>query len=124
MIKYRDIAFVAYVVKNMTRSRKFYEGVLGLKLARKFSKDFVEYDIGHGTLALGHAPQFIKPSRDGSSAALEVADWDAALEHLKKKKVKFEIGPVEHLTCRMVGLRDPDGNFISLHQRKRTKSKK
>lgn len=123
MIKYRDIAFVAYVANNMARSRKFYEGVLGLKLARKFSKNFVEYDIGRGTLALGHAPDFIKPSRNGASVALEVVDLDAAVEHLKKKKIKIEVGPVDNPKCRMVGLRDPDGNFISLHQRKKTKAK-
>jgi len=123
MIKYRDIAFVAYVVNNMARSRKFYEGVLGLKLAREFSKDFVEYDIGRGTLALGHAPKFIKPSRNGASAVLEVVDLDAAVEHLKTKKVKFAVGPVDNPICRMVGIRDPDGNFISLHQRKKGKGK-
>jgi predicted enzyme related to lactoylglutathione lyase len=124
MIKYRDLAFVCYPVNNMTRARKFYEGVLGLKQGDKFSKSFVEYNIGHGTLALGYAPDFMKPSREGTSAALEVADLDVAVEHLRKKKIKIEIGPVDNPLCRMVGIRDPDGNFIALHQRKRTKPKK
>src|SRR6059036_3286592 len=31
MIRYREIAFVAYPVTDMARARKFYEGVLGLK---------------------------------------------------------------------------------------------
>ena len=85
MIKYRDIAFVAYVVNNMAKARKFYEGVLGLKLARKFSKDFVEYDIGRGTIALGHAPKFIKPSRNGSSAT-RVAGSSAAVSGWRRAR--------------------------------------
>lgn len=124
MIKYKDLAFVCYPVNNMARARKFYEGVLGLKRGELFSKSFVEYDIGHGTIALGHAPGFMKPSRDGTSAALEVVDLDVALEHLKKKKVKIEIGPVDNPKCRMIGFRDPDGNFLALHQKKKTKAKK
>lgn len=50
MIKYKEIAFTAYAVTNMARAKKFYEGVLGLKPTRVFSKNFIEYDIGSGTL--------------------------------------------------------------------------
>ena len=60
-----------------------------------------------------------KPSRHGTSAALEVKDFAAAVAHLQKKKVKFLIGPIEFPTCSMVAFRDPDGNVISLHKRKR-----
>ena len=31
MIRYKEIAFVAYPVTDVARARKFYEGVLGLK---------------------------------------------------------------------------------------------
>jgi len=119
MIKYKEIAFTAYAVTNMRRARKFYEGILGLKLSRKFSNNFIEYDIGKGTLVVACAPDLWKPSKHGTAAALEVQDFPAALEHLKKKKVKFHIGPHEFPTCSMVGFRDPDGNVITLHQRKR-----
>jgi catechol 2,3-dioxygenase-like lactoylglutathione lyase family enzyme len=46
MITYREIAFTAYAVTNMAKARKFYEGVLCLKPARKLGPKFVEYDIG------------------------------------------------------------------------------
>ena len=70
MIKYQEVAFTCYAVTNMARARKFYEGGLGLKLSRKFSRNFVEYDVGPGTIAVGCAPGQWKPSRDGTSAAL------------------------------------------------------
>lgn len=121
MIKYKTLGFVAYAVTNMRKARKFYEGTLGLKPARVFSKDFIEYDIGAGTIAVGCAPQQWKPSRDGTVATLEVVDFDAAVAHLKKKKIPFAVGPAEFPTCRMLAVRDPDGNKIALHQRKRLK---
>jgi predicted enzyme related to lactoylglutathione lyase len=119
MIKYKEIAFTAYAVTNMRKARSFYEGVLGLKRSRVFSKNFIEYDIGPGTLVVACAPDQWKPSRHGTSAALEVKDFEAAVAHLRKKKVKFHIGPLEFPTCSMVAFRDPDGNVISLHHRKR-----
>jgi predicted enzyme related to lactoylglutathione lyase len=118
MIKYEEIAFTAYAVTNMPRARKFYEGVLGLKVTRKFAENFIEYDIGPGTLVVASAPDKWKPSPKGTSAALEVRDFKAAVEHLKKRKIKFVIGPAEYPMCSMVGIRDPDKNLIVLHKRK------
>ncbi|MDB6095188.1 MAG: glyoxalase [Verrucomicrobia bacterium] len=121
MITYKNLAFVCYAVTDMKKARKFYEGVLGLKLSRVFSKNFVEYDIGSGTIAVGCAPDQWKPSRHGTVATLEVADFDAAVAHLKKKKIPLAVGPVDVPTCRMLAVRDPDGNQIALHQRKRVR---
>lgn len=118
MITYKEIAFTAYAVTNMAKARKFYEGGLGLKVSRKLSKNFIEYDIGPGTLVVACAPDQWPPSKKGTSAALEVTDFDAAVNHLKRKKIKIAIGPHESPPCRMLGVRDPDGNLICLHQRK------
>ena len=118
MITYKEIAFTAYAVTNITKARKFYEGVLCLKPARELGKNFVEYDFGNGTLSVGCAPKLWPPSKKGTVAALEVKDFDGALDHLKKKKVKAAIGPFDNPMCRMVGVRDPDGNMIVLHKRK------
>ena len=120
MIRYQEISFVAYPVTDMARSRKFYEGVLGLK-SNGYAKDprpkWVEYDLGPGTLAIGKSPQY-KPSRNGPIAALEVKNFDESVAHLRKHRVKFIIGPVDFPSCRMVGFRDPDGNQLALHHRK------
>jgi predicted enzyme related to lactoylglutathione lyase len=119
MIQYKEIAFTVYPVTNMARARKFYEKVLGLKPTRKLNRGFVEYDIGGSTLAVGCEPKRWPPSRKGTLAALEVVDFDAALEHLKQQRVKLAFGPFDAARCRMLGVRDPDGNLICLHKRKR-----
>lgn len=118
MIQYKEIAFTAYAVTNMKKARKFYEGVLGWKPSRKFSKNFIEYDMGNGTLVVACAPKQWPPSKKGTAAALEVVDFDAAVEHLKKKKIKLAIPVQDFPTCRMLGVRDPDGNMVTLHQHK------
>lgn len=118
MIRYKEIAFTAYAVSKIGRARKFYEGVLGLKVSRKFGRNFVEYDIGPSTLVVASAPGMWDPSQKGTCAALEVVDFDAALAQLRKKKIKPAIGPTESPLCWMVGVRDPDGNMITLHKRK------
>lgn len=124
MIRYKEIAFTAYAVTNMARALKFYEGVMGLKVSRVFSKNFREYDLGRTTLVIACAPKLWPPSRKGTAAALEVVDFDAAVAHLQKKKVKLAIPVQDFPTCRMLGVRDPDGNMITLHQRKRKPAKK
>lgn len=124
MITYKEIAFTAYAVTNMRRARRFYEGVLGLKPSREFSKNFVEYDIGRGTIVVACAPDTWKPSSKGTTATLEVTDFDAALDHLKQKRIPAAVGPHEFPTCRMVAVRDPDGNMIALHQRKKASKTK
>jgi len=123
MIKIKEIAFFAYAVTDMKRSRPFYEGVLGLKPNKDFdgskNPDYVEYDIGPTTLGIGVAPGMWEPSEKGASAALEVEDFDEALKTVKEKGLKIVMGPHEFPSCRMIVLADPDNNRITLHQRKK-----
>ena len=120
MIRYTEIAFTAYAVTDIKRARNFYEDALGLRPSREFSENFIEYDLGPGTLVLACAPELWQPSQTGTAAALEVEDFPAAVEHLKSKNIAFAIGPKEFPTCHMLGVRDPDGNMITLHKRKST----
>ena len=118
MIRYDEIAFTAYAVTDLARSRKFYEEVLGLKPSSiKEGIPWVEYNIGSGTLGIGVSSQW-KPSRDGASVALEVTDFDEAIAHIKAQGVTFEMGPLETPVCHMAVLRDPDGGKICIHKRK------
>ena len=118
MIEVNEIAFTAYAVTDLAKSRKFYEEVLGLKpTVLKEGVPWVEYNIGSGTLGIGVSSQW-KPSRDGASVALEVTDFDEAIAHIKAQGVTFEMGPLETPVCHMAVLRDPDGGKICIHKRK------
>src|SRR5882757_7399645 len=104
MIRYKEIAFIAYPVTDVARARKFYEGVLGLQPnapVKSDSQAWIEYDIGPGTLGIGCSDQW-KPSRDGASVALEVEDFDTAVETLKTNKIDFVMGPFDLPSCQMV----------------------
>ncbi len=120
MIRYKEIAFIAYPITDVARSRKFYEGVLGLQPnapLKSETQKWIEYDLGPGTLGIGCSEQW-KPSPDGPSVALEVEDFDEAVATLKEHQIPFLIGPLDGPICRMVTVRDPDGNKLTLHQRK------
>lgn len=121
MINVTALAFTGYPVTDMPRARAFYEQVLGLKSTVVFEHDgkhWIEYDIGAGTLAISNmAAGMWKPSGDGPSAALEVADFDAAVAALKAAKVKFLLEAMDSGVCRMAIISDPDGNSLCIHHR-------
>jgi len=119
MIRYKEIAFVAYPVTDMARARNFYEGVLNLEPNAPAKPDahWIEYDIGQSTIGIGSSPQWL-PSQDGASAALEVEDFDAAIATLRQHNVQIIIGPMDFPACQMATVRDPDGNKITIHRRK------
>lgn len=120
MIRYTEIAFVAYPVTDMARARKFYEGVLGLKPNAPVKSDaqkWIEYDIGPGTLGIGSSPHWL-PSRDGASATLEVENFEEAVNTLREHQIEIIIGPMETPVCHMATVRDPDGNKLTIHRRK------
>ena len=121
MINASAIAFTGYPVTDIPRARGFYEQVLGLKSTAVFEHEgrhWIEYDIGAGTLAITNmSAELWKPSPDGPSLALEVADFDAALAVLRAAKVKFVLEPLDSGVCRMAVVSDPDGNSLCIHRR-------
>lgn len=119
----KEIAFTGYPITQVARARAFYEGLLGLKQSMHFGADddehvWIEYDIGAGTLTLAKMGDKWKPSSDGPSVALEVTDFDAVVAVLKDAGVLFTVEPVDFPSCRMAGVKDPDGNAVMIHQRK------
>lgn len=122
MINAIDIAFTVLPVSSLAQGRQFYEGVLGLKATSVFDKGdmgFIEYDIGHGTLAIGCGAPLFKPTQDGGAIALEVFDFDSAISSLKQQNCAFAMDAQETPVCRMAIVKDPDGNFIMIHKRKK-----
>ena len=122
MLKVIEIAYTCYPVTDMSKARKFYEDVIGLKPTASYGTpggmQWTEYDIGPGTLALGAGAPDWHPQPDGCNVGLEVENFDAAVAHLREHKVKFRMEPFPTPVCHMALISDPDNNTICIHKRK------
>jgi predicted enzyme related to lactoylglutathione lyase len=58
------------------------------------------------------------PSPDGTSVAIEVEDFEAAIKDLKAANVTFAAENIESPVCWMAVVQDPDGNKILIHKLK------
>ena len=118
-MKINALAFVGIPVTDIKRSREFYEGVLGLKLTEEMGKGhWIEYAIGDQTLALANFPDQWRPAEEGTSVALEMENFDEAIQRLKDRHVPFDAEPFESPCCHMAVIKDPDGNKIIIHKLK------
>lgn len=118
-ITVKELAFVFHPITDVARARKFYEGLLGLKIGLQMEfapgQWWIEYDIGGQALAVCNAIPAVKPQ---SALAVEVASLDQALATVKAAGVTITQEVAEFPPCRMFQIKDPDGNEITLHQRK------
>lgn len=118
-MKVKEIGFVAVPVSEMERARKFYEGLLGLSKARDFMEGKgIEYDIGAGTLALVPADKDWKPGQTGIGFALEMENFEEAINELRAAGTKFFWEPFESPVCHAAMVEDPDGNRVGIHKLK------
>lgn len=114
--RFNALPFFVYPVADMTRARAFYTGVLGLTETANWSDEWIEFDVGAGTLALSSAMPDAQPGARGGAAALETPDFDAAVAHLKAHGVRFAFEPADTGVCRFARFLDPDGNHLVLHR--------
>jgi len=114
---YEDVAFVVYPVSDILRSKAFFSGVLELTETADWG-EWVEYDIGHGTLAITNTYSHLKPGANGAILAIEVSDIDKMHEALKRKIVNLVTEAFDMPGCKNISIKDPDGNKLILHQRK------
>jgi len=114
----KEVAFVAIAVSDKERARKFYQETLELKPSTTAMEGaWTEYDLGAVTIGVGCHPMW-QPSRDGTSVAFEVEDFDDAYAKLKERGVVFDMDKTETPVCWMAQFRDPDGNKLLIHRRK------
>ncbi len=118
-MKIKKIGFIAIPVTDIPRARKFYEDVLGLKVSEEMmGGKWIEYAVGDDTLAIANVSDSWTPSDQGTGAALEVEDFDAAIRELKDQDVPFAAEPFETPCCHMAVVQDPDGNRLIIHKLK------
>jgi predicted enzyme related to lactoylglutathione lyase len=118
-MKINNIAFIGIPVTDIPRARKFYEGVLGLAVSDEMmGGQWIEYAVDNNTLAIANVGDQWTPSDQGTGAAVEVEDFDDAIQHLKDQKVRFAAEPFETPCCHMAVVQDPDGNKLIIHKLK------
>ena len=114
-----EVAFVAIAVSDKDRAKKFYQETLELKPGTTaMDGAWVEYDLGTVTIGVGCHPAW-QPSRDGTTVVFEVDDFDKTLAKLKERGVQFDMDKTETPVCWMAQFRDPDGNKLVIHKRKK-----
>ena len=123
-IQIKEIAFVFHTITDVGRARGFYERLLGLKvgLQIEFAPGlwWIEYDVAGVALAISNATGDPHAALiPASSVTLEVADLDAALAALRAAGTPISQEVMEFPPCRMFAAKDPDGNEIRFHQRKK-----
>ena len=113
----KDIAFVAYSVKDVAAATKFYRDIIGLKPGQAFGEHWVEFDVGSTTFGIGNGTPLGFIPGTSTGAAFEVDNIAAMREQLVKNNVQCtEVNDMPN--CFAVFASDPEGNRFALHQRK------
>jgi predicted enzyme related to lactoylglutathione lyase len=112
-----SIAFYCYPVSDVPGARRFYEDILGLKLASNFRDEWLEYELGEGTFAITTMDMTHVAGAKGGVIAFEVDHLDKTIAELKEKSVKFVLETTATSVCRFAVIVDPDGNEIIIHKR-------
>jgi len=116
----RKLLHASMLISDLERSRRFYNGVLGLKEKPRPAFDFpgAWYDLGECELHLivtreTLPPAEARPSRDFHVSFL-IDDYEATKRALLNAGVPFREGSSG---LAQIFVRDPDGNLIELQPR-------
>lgn len=117
----KEIAFTAYPCRNVQSTREWYEEMLGLSFAGAYCEDGIEkYNeahIGTGCFSLSSDEWFDESAGTGVGVTFEVDNLADTIETLRAKGVEV-YGLFEGPLCKQATLRDPEGNRVTLHQRR------
>ncbi len=120
----RGLHHTAFCVTDLPRARRFYEGVLGLREIERpafpFGGAWYELDDQRQLHLIVHEhPLTLRGSRDidarDGHIALRIADYDAALAHLRSHGVECLERPDNVTPWKQLYVTDPDGNIIELN---------
>ena len=67
-------------------------------------------------IALSSVMSGVTPGAPGGAVALESADFDGMVTHLRDQGVTFVLEPMETSVCHFARFHDPDGNHLILHR--------
>jgi predicted enzyme related to lactoylglutathione lyase len=119
----RQLDHVYYWVSDMDRAVKFYEDVVGLRLARRDGPSWAMFEASSDVrLALHGAMEGRPIETGGATAVFRVDDLDAARADLEGRGARFDehVGEVEGY-ARFASFFDPDGNQVQIIEYAREK---
>ena len=115
-IAIRGLDVVFYTTKDLARARKFYESLFDMPVGME-SDHWVEYGLPDGgTFALAHDP--VGGWTEGNGLMFGVANMDDAAALAKSLGAEVLDRKFESPGCRATGIKDPEGNYLYLHERK------
>ena len=110
--------FFVYPVKSLARARRFYAGVLGLKVGERWGNLWLEFEVPGGpVIAVATQLKGCRPGAQGGAVALETDQFDEVVATLRRRRVKFLFGPTDTGVCDFARFADPDGNPVILHRK-------
>ncbi len=125
MINLVKLHHVSFASKDLSASRAFFGGVLGLSEIERpgFNFSGAWYLLGDRQLHIienhGEGPEAASRLGRSDHLALEVADIEAVRSTLRGHDIAFEEGGNRHLGMEQIFCRDPDGHvleFVRYHQ--------
>ena len=113
----KNMAFVAYSVRDLPTAKTFYRDTIGLTPSDMFGDHWAEFDVGGTTFGIGNGePLGITPG-SSFSATFEVDDITTERQRLLDLNV-----PVTEVhdtpVCFVAFVTDPEGNKFGIHQSK------
>jgi lactoylglutathione lyase len=106
------LIYTIVFTNNFATMRPFYEDGVGLRV-RAVKRGWVEFDTGGALLALHETAD---ETRQGIDLRFEVANLDLAMREHAARRVEFAGDPVAFSEGRVVDLRDPEDNLLSLFE--------
>lgn len=113
----KDLAFVAYSVRDVPTAEAFYRDVIGLQPGDRFGDHWIEFNLGNTTFGIGNGESLGFKPGESTGATFEVDDLVAMRQRLIDHNVDVsEIS--EFPACSACFAADPEGNRFGLHQKK------
>lgn len=116
----RGIDAVYYMVKDLSRARRFYEAGLGFQatfVTDEGEWSGVEYTLPTGqTFGLGLSSSI--PWRECGGAMISVANVAESAQRVTQFGGRVLVPPTETLVCFISQCEDTEGNAFALHRRK------
>jgi predicted enzyme related to lactoylglutathione lyase len=113
----KDMAFIAYSVRDVPKAREFYRDVMGLTPGDSFGDHWVEFQVGATTFGIGNGEPLGIPPGTSFAATFEVDD--VAAERARLMGLGIAVTDVNDFpNCYSAFVTDPEGNRFGIHQLK------